>query len=156
MQLFDIGANLTHSAFSEDLEGTIAKARTAGVTQIVVTGTTVDETMAAIRIAERFEQMLQRGLLDEVRALRARGDLHAALPSMRCVGYRQAWAALDSSALADFRERGIAATRQLAKRQLTWLRSMEGVTEFDCLSSDVPEMVLEYLRRELEAMIAGG
>jgi len=55
MQLFDIGANLTHSAFSEDLEGTIAKARAAGVTQIVVTGTTVDETMAAIRIAERFE-----------------------------------------------------------------------------------------------------
>ena len=64
------------------------------------------------------------GLLDEVRALRARGDLHAALPSMRCVGYRQAWAALDSGALAGLRERGIAATRQLAKRQLTWLRSM--------------------------------
>jgi len=76
------------------------------------------------RIAERFEQMLERGLLDEVRALRARGDLHAALPSMRCVGYRQAWAALDSGALAGLRERGIAATRQLAKRQLTWLRSM--------------------------------
>ena len=76
------------------------------------------------RIAERFDQMLQCGLLDEVRALRARGDLHAALPSMRCVGYRQAWQALDSGALQGLRERGIAATRQLAKRQLTWLRSM--------------------------------
>jgi len=76
------------------------------------------------RIAERFDQMLQRGLLDEMGALRARGDLHAALPSMRCVGYRQAWQALDSGALADLREHGIAATRQLAKRQLTWLRSM--------------------------------
>jgi tRNA dimethylallyltransferase len=76
------------------------------------------------RIAQRFDQMLQRGLLDEVRALRARGDLHAALPSMRCVGYRQAWQALESGQIDRLRERGIAATRQLAKRQLTWLRSM--------------------------------
>jgi tRNA dimethylallyltransferase len=100
--------------------------------------------------------MLQRGLLDEVRALRARGDLHAALPSMRCVGYRQAWQALDDGTLAGLRERGIAATRQLAKRQLTWLRSMDDVTEFDCLAEGLPEMVLEYVRRELEAMYAGG
>jgi tRNA dimethylallyltransferase len=76
------------------------------------------------RIAERFDDMLQRGLLDEVRALRARGDLHAALPSMRCVGYRQAWQALDSGDIGELRERGIAATRQLAKRQLTWLRAL--------------------------------
>jgi tRNA dimethylallyltransferase len=76
------------------------------------------------RIAERFDQMLQSGLLDEVRALRARSDLHAALPSMRSVGYRQAWQALDSGTLQGLRDRGIAATRQLAKRQLTWLRSM--------------------------------
>jgi tRNA dimethylallyltransferase len=81
------------------------------------------------RIAARFDAMLERGLIAEVRALRARGDLHAGLPSMRCVGYRQAWAALDEGlegeALdAAVRERGIAATRQLAKRQLTWLRGM--------------------------------
>jgi tRNA dimethylallyltransferase len=95
------------------------------------------------RIAERFDQMLQAGFVDEVRALRCRGDLRPELPAMRCVGYRQAWEALDasqagpSSALPDnarlesdktawatFREAGIAATRQLAKRQLTWLRSM--------------------------------
>ncbi len=76
------------------------------------------------RLAQRFDLMLQQGLLDEVRALRARGDLSLALPSMRCVGYRQAWEALDANDFHDLRERGIAATRQLAKRQITWLRSM--------------------------------
>lgn len=81
------------------------------------------------RIALRFDAMLSAGLINEVRALRARGDLDLAMPSMRCVGYRQVWEALDSSDppdLAPLRERGIAATRQLAKRQLTWLRSMPG------------------------------
>ena len=81
------------------------------------------------RIGARFDAMLAHGLLDEVRHLRGRRDLHAGLPSMRCVGYRQAWAALEDGlkgeALhAQLRERGVAATRQLAKRQLTWLRSM--------------------------------
>ena len=81
------------------------------------------------RIAERFDAMLAAGLVDEVRRLRARRDLHAELPSMRCVGYRQVWAALerglDGSDLSNVvREQGIAATRQLAKRQLTWLRGM--------------------------------
>lgn len=77
------------------------------------------------RIALRFDQMLDQGLLDEVRALRARGDLNPDLPSMRCVGYRQAWQALDGQfPMAELRERGIYATRQLAKRQITWLRSM--------------------------------
>ncbi len=68
--------------------------------------------------------MLADGLLREVRALRSRRDLEADLPSMRCVGYRQVWEALDNGALATVAERGIAATRQLAKRQLTWLRGM--------------------------------
>lgn len=77
------------------------------------------------RIARRFDAMLAAGLADEVRALHARGDLHAGLPSMRCVGYRQLWQALDTGTLAGARERGIAATRQLAKRQLTWLRAMQ-------------------------------
>ncbi|HEY0955892.1 MAG TPA: tRNA (adenosine(37)-N6)-dimethylallyltransferase MiaA [Roseateles sp.] len=76
------------------------------------------------RLAQRFDLMLQQGLVDEVRALRARGDLSLALPSMRCVGYRQVWEALDANDFHDLRERGIAATRQLAKRQITWLRSM--------------------------------
>ncbi|MDP1693902.1 MAG: tRNA (adenosine(37)-N6)-dimethylallyltransferase MiaA [Burkholderiaceae bacterium] len=82
------------------------------------------------RIAARFDTMLAQGLLDEVRGLRARGDLHAGLPSMRCVGYRQAWTALDEGLVGEalraaVHERGIAATRQLAKRQLTWLRGMQ-------------------------------
>ena len=91
-----------------------------------------DRAVLHARIAQRFDLMLEQGFLDEVRALRARGDLHADLPSMRCVGYRQAWEALDGLEadparpldLAGLRERGIAATRQLAKRQITWLRSM--------------------------------
>jgi tRNA dimethylallyltransferase len=88
-----------------------------------------DRTWLHARIAQRFEQMLDAGLLDEVRALMRRPDLHPDLPSMRCVGHRQAWEALSEglqgealrSTVAD---RGGAATRQLAKRQLTWLRSM--------------------------------
>lgn len=77
------------------------------------------------RIAERFEAMLAGGLVDELRALRARHALHAGLPSMRCVGYRQAWEFLEGECdEAALREKGIAATRQLAKRQLTWLRSL--------------------------------
>jgi tRNA dimethylallyltransferase len=80
------------------------------------------------RIAARFEGMLQEGLLEELRALRQRYALHAGLPSMRCVGYRQAWACLEGEyGEAELREKGIAATRQLAKRQLTWLRSLPGL-----------------------------
>ncbi len=81
------------------------------------------------RIAQRFEQMWAAGFLDEVRRLRASPHLHGGLPSIRCVGYRQAWEALDAGLQGEalrqqVLERGIAATRQLAKRQLTWLRSM--------------------------------
>ncbi len=79
------------------------------------------------RIAQRFDAMLAAGFLDEVRRLRANPALNLELPSMRCVGYRQAWEALDAGDPPDLetlRERGIAATRQLAKRQVTWLRSM--------------------------------
>ena len=76
------------------------------------------------RIAQRLGAMFEAGLLAEVQALRARGDLHPGLPSMRCVGYRQAWLALDQGSTAQLAEAATAATRQLAKRQLTWLRSM--------------------------------
>jgi len=77
------------------------------------------------RIALRFDQMMAQGFIHEVRTLRARGDLHPDLPSMRCVGYRQAWQGLDEGwSQAEIRERGIFATRQLAKRQITWLRGM--------------------------------
>ena len=77
------------------------------------------------RIEQRFDDMLAHGFLEEVKTLRARGDLQIDLPSMRCVGYRQAWEALDGTMpMTELRDRGIFATRQLAKRQLTWLRSM--------------------------------
>jgi tRNA dimethylallyltransferase len=84
------------------------------------------------RIAHRFDAMLADGFLDEVRALRARGDLHADLPAIRAVGYRQAWEHLDGQTdAAEFRDRGIFATRQLAKRQITWLRSELDARVFD-------------------------
>jgi tRNA dimethylallyltransferase len=86
-----------------------------------------DRAWLHARIAQRFDAMLNVGFLAEMQRLRERGDLHAELPSMRCVGYRQAWELLDDASpqlLPLLRERGIAATRQLAKRQLTWLRSM--------------------------------
>ena len=79
------------------------------------------------RIARRFDAMLDEGFLDEVRALRTREDLHPELPSIRAVGYRQAWEYLDGrSDASQFRDRAIFATRQLAKRQITWLRSDHG------------------------------
>jgi len=96
------------------------------------------------RIAQRFVQMLDAGFVDEVRRLRARGDLHPALPSMRCVGYRQAWEALDTNDLAALPERGIAATRQLAKRQLTWLR---GMAQREVLACDDPGVVALAVER---------
>ena len=89
------------------------------------------------RIAARFDEMLERGLVGEVRALRHRYRLDRSMPSMRCVGYRQVWNVLEGSAdLSTLRERGIAATRQLAKRQLTWLRSTPALS-LDCLSKNL-------------------
>lgn len=96
------------------------------------------------RIAQRFDAMLAQGFLDEVAALRARGDLHAGLASMRCVGYRQAWEAFEGQyPLASVRERGIAATRQLAKRQLTWLRAMP---QRQVIACDAPDALQRVLR----------
>jgi tRNA dimethylallyltransferase len=96
------------------------------------------------RIALRFEQMMAAGFLDEVRQLRARGDLHSDLPSMRCVGYRQAWEGLDAGwSEAEICERGIFATRQLAKRQITWLRSMPGRM---VVAANAPDALIDVLR----------
>ena len=78
------------------------------------------------RIAQRFDAMLEQGFVDEVKQLQQHPDLHLGLPSMRCVGYRQVWEGLEQhTPPSDWREKGIIATRQLAKRQLTWLRSMQ-------------------------------
>ena len=99
------------------------------------------------RIAQRFDGMLASGLLDEVRALRARGDLRADLPSMRCVGYRQAWETLEGlSPMNQLRDKGIFATRQLAKRQLTWLRAMPERRVVACDAPDALDQVLAMTR----------
>ena len=104
------------------------------------------------RIAQRFDAMLTQGFLDEVRALRARGDLHPDLPAMRCVGYRQAWEYLDALETpgatgawppSELRDKGIAATRQLAKRQITWLRSTH---ERQVVACDAPDALAQVLK----------
>ena len=104
------------------------------------------------RIAERFDAMLAAGFLDEVKALRARGDLTPDLPAMRCVGYRQAWEALDgTSPLAELREKGIIATRQLAKRQVTWLRAMPQRRVVACDAPDALQQVLALVQAQVES-----
>jgi tRNA dimethylallyltransferase len=113
-----------------------------------------DRSALHARIAARYDAMLDAdsgGLIAEVRALRERGDLHLGLPSMRCVGYRQAWEYLDG--MYDhhaLRDKGIAATRQLAKRQLTWLRAMPDRVVVDCLAPDAPAQVLRHMQFSLE------
>ena len=109
-----------------------------------------DRAVLHQRIAARFDAMLAAGLIDEVKALRQHHALNAALPSMRAVGYRQAWAYLEGEIdLQQLREQGIAATRQLAKRQLTWLRSWPGAVELDCLSEDLHAEALRLVRHHL-------
>jgi len=109
-----------------------------------------DRAVLHARIARRFDDMLKAGLVEELRALRERYPLHASLPSMRCVGYRQAWLHLEGEYdAAEMRDRGIFATRQLAKRQLTWLRAMRDLAIFDCLAPDMGERVLRFYLRAL-------
>jgi tRNA dimethylallyltransferase len=104
------------------------------------------------RIAARFAAMLEAGLVDEVRALRERTDLHADLPSMRSVGYRQVWAALEAGRFDTLLETGTAATRQLAKRQLTWLRSMPQRRPVACDEPDALDRVVALARGLVDAM----
>lgn len=101
-------------------------------------------------IAIRFKAMLAGGLLDEVRALRARGDLNESLPAIRCVGYRQAWSYLNGEYdLAELEEKGIAATRQLAKRQLTWLRKEQNAAHLTSYTDNLLEMALAYCAQHI-------
>ncbi|MDB5839166.1 MAG: miaA, partial [Herminiimonas sp.] len=115
-----------------------------------------DRSVLHARIAARFDAMLapsSGGLIEEVMALRARGDLHPGLPSMRCVGYRQAWEYLDGACdRATLREKGVAATRQLAKRQLTWLRSMPDRIVVDCLGKNPASVILDSIDRVRESL----
>jgi tRNA dimethylallyltransferase len=115
-----------------------------------------DRAVLHQRIALRFDQMLgerdDQGIVAETASLRARGDLHLGLPSMRCVGYRQSWEYLDG--LVDrkqLRENGVVATRQLAKRQLTWLRSMPDRIVIDCLAHDATAQLLGALDKHIRS-----
>jgi tRNA dimethylallyltransferase len=110
-----------------------------------------DRAVLHERIEQRFEQMVKAGLVEEARRVRDDYGLDASMPSMRCVGYRQALQHLNGELTGEeLVSHGVAATRQLAKRQLTWLRAMQGVALFDCLADDLALRVLDYVRRELE------
>ncbi|MBK8335969.1 MAG: tRNA (adenosine(37)-N6)-dimethylallyltransferase MiaA [Sterolibacteriaceae bacterium] len=101
-----------------------------------------DRSVLHGRIAQRFEAMLAAGLVDELRALREKYPLDSSLPSMRCVGYRQAWDFLDGRIdAAALHDKGIFATRQLAKRQLTWMRGMPDLEMFDCCDTKAPASI---------------
>jgi tRNA dimethylallyltransferase len=103
------------------------------------------------RIEKRFLQMIEQGFLDEMNELRARGDLDALMPSMRCVGYRQAWSYLEGElSYAEMCEKSIAATRQLAKRQLTWLRQESDALWYDSDEKSTLDSVSSEVRRFLE------
>jgi len=147
----------TTLSIPDALATSVLQAKTGG--HLLISLEPLDRAWLHQRIAQRFEAMLTGGFLDEVKALRARGDLHPDLPAMRCVGYRQAWQYLDELAarslnmpaasptdelrhLAELRDKGIFATRQLAKRQITWLRSMP---ERCVVACDVPEAQQQVL-----------
>jgi tRNA dimethylallyltransferase len=110
-----------------------------------------DRSFLHERIAKRFDLMLEQGFIDEVRQLKQRPDLNADLPSIRCVGYRQAWDYLDGSiSHEEMRERGIIATRQLAKRQLTWCRSIPERLIVDCIQDNISQQVLNHARATMQ------
>ncbi|UXH76807.1 tRNA (adenosine(37)-N6)-dimethylallyltransferase MiaA [Roseateles amylovorans] len=137
----------------EPMSALYRRQRSQGVDWPLLSLEPSDEARAWLheRLAQRFALMIAHGLVDEVRRLRARGDLHPGLPSMRCVGYRQAWELLDENEaapdLAALQERGTAATRQLAKRQITWLRSMPSRR---IVAAQAPDALAQLL-----AMVAG-
>ena len=109
-----------------------------------------DRAILHERIAQRFRAMLAQGFYDEVRALYQRGDLNPSLPSIRAVGYRQAWDCLEGkTSYAEMEQRGIIATRQLAKRQITWLRSWKDLHWVDTDDPNLLENVLKILPADL-------
>jgi len=125
--------------------------RSSGVDWPLISLEPQDRAWLHRRLDQRFAQMLEAGLVDEVRRLRARGDLSLDLPSMRCVGYRQTWEALDANDFRQLAEQGSAATRQLAKRQLTWLRSMPQRQVIAADSAQLELQVLVALQKILRA-----
>ena len=114
-----------------------------------------DRATLHARIETRFDRMLEAGFVEEVEALYDRGDLHTDLPAIRAVGYRQIWSHLSGEfSLEDARDKGIAATRQLAKRQITWLRGWSGLHWIDSEAKDGQEQGTNLLRNYLEAPLS--
>ncbi len=144
LEVFRIsGLPLSHfHAANTAIKSEAARAESTGA-RALISLEPADRAWLHGRIAQRFDAMLAQGFLDEVQALRARGDLHLDLPSVRCVGYRQAWEVLDGLwPMAELRDKGIAATRQLAKRQITWLRSMP---QRQVVAADAPDALTQVL-----------
>jgi len=143
------GSSMTEHRARQSAQSTDAGATGAGQLPYTVASLAIAPTDRQVlheRIALRFRQMLEQGFVDEVRALRARSDLHAGLPSIRAVGYRQVWDHLDGKlSSVEMQERGIIATRQLAKRQFTWLRSFGDLHWLDSLACDNLPRTLKYL-----------
>ncbi|SDQ18437.1 tRNA dimethylallyltransferase [Pseudomonas sp. UC 17F4] len=143
------GLTMTEHRQRQSAQSSAAGASAAGQLPYTVASLAIAPTDRHIlheRIALRFGQMLEQGFVDEVRLLRARSDLHAGLPSIRAVGYRQVWDYLDGKLTSvEMQERGIIATRQLAKRQFTWLRSWADLHWLDSLDCDNLSRTLKYL-----------
>ncbi|UVM56465.1 tRNA (adenosine(37)-N6)-dimethylallyltransferase MiaA [Pseudomonas sp. B21-012] len=143
------GLTMTEHRQRQSAQSSAAGASAAGQLPYTVASLAIAPTDRHIlheRIALRFGQMLEQGFVDEVRLLRARSDLHAGLPSIRAVGYRQVWDHLDGKLTSvEMQERGIIATRQLAKRQFTWLRSWADLHWLDSLDCDNLSRTLKYL-----------
>ncbi len=143
------GSSMTEHRARQSAQSTAAGAPGTGQLPYTVASLAIaptDRQLLHERIALRFRQMLEQGFVDEVRALRARSDLHVGLPSIRAVGYRQVWDHLDGKlSSVEMQERGIIATRQLAKRQFTWLRSFGDLHWLDSLACDNLPRTLKYL-----------
>ena len=140
LEVVELTGNPISAGQHEDLRG----ATSGGDLGLVLAP--ADRALLYERLALRFDEMMRRGLLEEVRRLHAREDLHAGLPAMRLIGYRQLWNHLDGgSSIETAMQKAVIATRQLARRQLTWLRAEPGATWFDPLDAATPDRVAARL-----------
>jgi tRNA dimethylallyltransferase len=153
LEVWQLSGQTLSSWFAQSQE---RKSQTPALTIPILSLEPNDRHWLHQRIAMRFEQMINHGFLDEMHTLRQRSELNLSLPSMRCVGYRQAWEMMDQSnseltptQLEQLKELGIAATRQLAKRQITWLRSMSDRLIIECDQGNVNAKTLDLVNRLL-------
>ena len=151
LEVYDVsGINMTEYRARQLAQKAGAAAPVGGVLPYTVAQLAIAPSQRQVlhqRIERRFVEMVEQGFVEEVESLRRRNDLNADMPSMRAVGYRQVWHHLDGGySTQEMIERGVIATRQLAKRQLTWLRGWEGVHWLDTTTSDNLPRALKYLK----------